>query len=172
MGAPAVDRLEFRGEVTAADINAIRRLVAATGLFNREEIAVAEGLVGERLAKGPASGYEFVIAQREGVMVGYACFGPVAGTQASYDLYWIVAAPQFQRMGIGRRLLGEVERRIAAAGGRRIYAETSGREQYAPTRAFYQRMGFRQEAVLPDFFAPGDDKVIFVKLLRSESRAT
>ncbi len=164
-GNAPTDRLQFRGEVAANDIDPIRQLVASTGMFNPEEIAMAEELVGERLAKGPASGYEFLIAEREGMIVGYACYGRIPGTQESYDLYWIVTAPQFQRTGIGRQLLGEVERRIAAAGGQRIYADTSGREQYAATRAFYQRMGFRREAILPDFFAPGDDKVIFVKLL-------
>lgn len=168
MAAPPADRLQFRHEVLAADLPAIRQLVAATGMFNTEEVGLAEELVAERLAKGPASGYEFIIAQRGKALVGYACYGRIAGTQASYALYWIATAPQFQRTGIGRQLLGEVERRIVAAGGGRLYADTSGREQYAPTRAFYERMGFRQAAVLPDFFAPGDDKVIFVKLLLPE----
>ncbi len=31
--------------------------------------------------------------------------------------------------------------------------------------AFYLRCGFRREAFLPDFYAPGDGKLIFVKNL-------
>lgn len=165
MVKPPSDRLQFRGEVTADDVDAIGRLVAATGQFNREEIAVAEELVGERLAKGPASGYEFLVAEQDGQIVGYACYGRIAGTLASYDLYWIAVAPEHQRRGIGRQLLREVERRVAAEGGGRIYVDTSGRPQYTATRAFYRRQGFVQEAVLRDFYAPGDDKTIFVKLL-------
>ena len=56
-----------------------------------------------------------------------------------------------------------------AAGGRRLYAETSGRAQYRPTRRFYRRAGFRREARLRDFYAPGDDKLIFVKELSPPS---
>lgn len=52
---------------------------------------------------------------------------------------------------------------IAAAGGSRVYAETSGRDQYAPTRAFYRACGYRKVAELADFYADGDAKVIFVK---------
>ena len=37
--------------------------------------------------------------------------------------------------------------------------------QYAPTRAFYLRCGYEIAAELPDFYEPGDGKVIFVKTL-------
>ena len=46
-----------------------------------------------------------------------------------------------------------------------MYLDTSGRAQYAPTRAFYERKGYRVAARLEDFFAPGDDKVIYVRTL-------
>jgi hypothetical protein len=46
-----------------------------------------------------------------------------------------------------------------------VYVETSGRRDYAPTRAFYERAGYRPEARLADFYAPGDDKWIYVKPL-------
>jgi hypothetical protein len=50
-------------------------------------------------------------------------------------------------------------------GGRHCYVETSGRRDYAPTRAFYKRSGYTAEAWLADFYAPGDDKLIFRKAL-------
>jgi hypothetical protein len=49
--------------------------------------------------------------------------------------------------------------------GRRIYVETAGREQYAPTRAFYERLGYYPVACLPEFYARGDAKVIYEKVL-------
>ena len=52
-------------------------------------------------------------------------------------------------------------------GGRRIYAETSGRPQYEPTRVFYERLGFTPETQLKDFYAPGEDKVFYVRVLKS-----
>ena len=61
--------------------------------------------------------------------------------------------------------MDETERLIRAMGGRRVYAETSGRAQYEPTREFYLRLGFDREAELADFYAPGDAKVFFVKAI-------
>jgi hypothetical protein len=58
-----------------------------------------------------------------------------------------------------------VQDRVIAQGGERLYIDTSGREKYAPTRAFYERNGFSCEARLTDFYAPGDDRVIYVKML-------
>ena len=37
------------------------------------------------------------------------------------------------------------------------------RPPYAPTRGFYLRCGYYQAALLKDFYAPGDDKVIYAK---------
>jgi hypothetical protein len=62
-------------------------------------------------------------------------------------------------------LLAESEARIAAAGGRLVWVETSSRAQYQPTRAFYLRCGYCEAARLADFYAPGDAKVIFVRRL-------
>ncbi len=124
----------LRDDVTTDDVMAVRRIVAATGFFRPDEIGVAVELVEERITKGAQSGYEFLFAAHQGVVIGYACYGLIACTRGSFDLYWIAVDPAWQQQGIGRILLGEVERRIEDAGGRHIYIETSGREQYAPTR--------------------------------------
>ena len=155
----------LRYELTPADRDAVRDIVASTGFFSPAEIDVAIELVDERLSKGPASGYEFVLAYSDGQTVAYTCYGPIAGTQSSFDLYWIAVRHGQRGSGLGRLLMDETERRIALAGGRRVYAETSNRAQYAPTRAFYERCGYLREAVIVDFYAPGDDKVIYVKVV-------
>ena len=155
----------FRDEVVPGDGERVRRLVDITGFFHPEEVAVAEELVEERLAKGDDSGYHFIMAEHYGRLAGYACFGPIPCTDFSYDLYWIAVHPDFQGRGLGRRLLGEAERRIKAAGGRRIYVDTSQRVQYASTRAFYESRGYRLETVLKDFYAVGDGKAIYCKSL-------
>jgi GNAT superfamily N-acetyltransferase len=155
----------FRYEVAPADRLAVRAIAESTGFFSPAETDVAVELVDERLAKGPASGYEFAFAEEGGELLGYSCFGPIAATEASFDLYWIVVAKNRQGAGVGRMLMVESERLIHAAGGRRVYVETSSRAQYEPTRAFYQRGGYRIEVILDDFYAPGDGKVILVKVL-------
>jgi ribosomal protein S18 acetylase RimI-like enzyme len=153
----------LRGQVAPADRDAVRRIVEATGFFRPDEVDVAVELVDEALAKGAASGYHFIFAETAGVVAGYACYGPIACTLGSYDLYWIAVDPNRQGQGLGQLLLREAERQIAQSGGRHIYIETSGRPQYTPTRAFYQRCGYEVAAVLAEFYDRGDDKVIWRK---------
>lgn len=157
----------------AGDEAAVRRMASATGFFREDEVEVACELVRERLEKGPASGYEFVFAEGEdGSPIGYACFGPIACTLGSYDLYWIVVEPGRQGRGVGRALVDAVERRVREAGGRGVYIETSSTARYEPTRRFYERCGYRLEARLEDFYSDGDDKLVFGKRFRGGTPAS
>jgi len=163
-GEPLPCRL--RTQATPADRNAVRSILASTGFFYPGEIDIAVELVDEHLAKGDASGYHFVFADSAaGDVLGYACYGQIPCTLASYDLYWIAVDQHHHSRGLGRMLLDEVERQVKAAGGQQLYIETSNREQYQPTRHFYLRCGYQQAALLADFYAPGDDKVIYAKRL-------
>ncbi len=158
-------QLDIRERVTPVDIDDVREMVRATGFFSVEEIGIAVELVEEGLEHGAASGYEFVFLERDGRLLGYTCYGRTPGTAGAFDLYWIVVSPDAHRQGIGRMLLEETDRRIRERGGTCVYAETSARDQYTPTRLFYLRTGFRQEAVLPSFYAPGEAKVIFSRAI-------
>jgi len=160
-----VNGVTLRDTLVPEDGQRVRRLVEITGFFHPEEVDVAEELVVERLNKGDGSGYHFVMADHYGRLAGYACYGPIPCTDFSYDLYWIAVHPDFQNRGLGRRLLAEAERYIKAAGGRRIYVDTSQRVQYASTRAFYENRGYTLETVLKDFYAVGDGKAIYCKSL-------
>jgi GNAT superfamily N-acetyltransferase len=155
----------YRENVMPEDREAIARLVRATGFFSEEEEGIAVELVDERLAKGEASGYFFLFAEAEGRLLGYACFGPIPGSLHSYDLYWIAVDPKAQGRGLGRKLVDAAERLMARQGARRVYADTSSRPQYEPTRDFYLACGYRQEAFLADFYGPDDGKVIFGKVI-------
>lgn len=144
----------------------MRALVEATGFFRPDEVEVAAELVREALARGVASGYRFIFADdAAGRPVGYACYGEIACTLGSYDLFWIVVDPAAQGRGLGRRLLREAEADIAGLGGRRVYIETSSQEKYRPTQGFYERCGYALEARLVDFYDRGDDKLIYVRAL-------
>lgn len=164
-GRPHGDDLLFETQVRESHIEEVRRLCAATGRFSPEEVDLAEELVREYLRLGPVSGYRFLWAHRSGPPLGYACYGPIPCTLGSFDLYWIAVDPARQGSGIGRGLISKAEELVAAEGGRRIYVDTSSRPDYQPTRFFYQRRGYTCVAVVSDFYAPGEDKVIFKKSL-------
>lgn len=160
------DAIVYRREVRVDDRERVRCLVRATGFFSPAECDIAVELVDDRLARGEASGYGFLFAEAGGTLLGYTCFGPIPGTSQGFDLYWIAVDPQAQGRGLGRTLLAASEQLMAADGARRVYAETSSRHQYTPTRAFYVACGYLQEAFLADFYAPDDGKIIFVKVLK------
>jgi ribosomal protein S18 acetylase RimI-like enzyme len=155
----------FRYDVEERDCQEVRRLVDATGYFSAAEADVAVELVQERLAKGDASGYHFVFVEEGRAPAGYGCYGPIPGTESSFDLYWIVVDPSRRGKGLGRALMTNMERLVQERGGRRIYVDTSSRPQYASTRAFYEHNGYVQAALLEDFYAPGDGKAIYLKVL-------
>lgn len=157
--------LTYRSEVQPEDLAAVHRLVESAGVFSPTEVAVAVELVEERLAYGTESGYHFIFVEEVNCLIGYACYGPVPLTAASFDLYWIVVDKAVQGRRVGKELLRRVEEKIAQLGGRQVYIETSSRSCYAPARNFYLSCGYRQAAVLKDFYAPGDDKVIYGKVL-------
>ena len=159
-------QITLRSEVTPTDPETIRMIVSSTGFFRDDEIPVAAELAEERLEKGAASGYEFLFAEIAGETVAYSCYGLIPCTLHSYDLYWIATRLDYMNRGIGKRLLQETEKAIFMAGGQGIYVETSSKEQYAPTRAFYENNQYQLQARFENFYAPGDDKLVYVKTSR------
>jgi ribosomal protein S18 acetylase RimI-like enzyme len=157
--------LSFREDVLPGDPGTVRDIVASTGFFYDHEIEVAVELVDERLSRGLDSGYLFLFAEQGGRTVGYSCYGEIACTAGSYDLYWIAVRQDCRGQGIGKVLLQKTEALIAGLKGRAVWAETSGQNKYAPTRSFYLRNGYQEEAVLKEFYGPGDDKFVYVKRL-------
>jgi ribosomal protein S18 acetylase RimI-like enzyme len=161
-------KYEYRERLLPADRDIVRRIVESTGFFYPEEELIAVELVDTHLSRGEESGYHFLFCQDEtNTVLGYTCFGPIPGTLASFDIYWIAVDRSRQGHGIGKQLLEQTEKTIRGMGGTRIYVETSSRILYDPTRSFYRNSGYHEEATLKDFYAPGDNKIIYVKKISS-----
>jgi ribosomal protein S18 acetylase RimI-like enzyme len=144
----------------------IHSINTSVGVFSQEEVECVDELWEEYLAQGSEkSGYYFLVDREDGHTLGYACFGPRALTDQTYDLYWIAVDANTHRGGIGRGLLSASEEAIRKLGGRLLIVETSGLPKYAPTRAFYVATHYTLEATLKDFYSDGDDLVIFTKHL-------
>ncbi len=159
--------LTMRIEPVFEDAGRVRQLLDATGFFRPDEVGVAEELVLERLGRGLASGYHFIFVDAPGDdrLDGYACYGPTPCTVGAFDLYWIAVHPQAQGLGLGRELFEVVAAAARKQGGRILFAETSSRPQYAPTRRFYDRCGCEVSAIVREFYDADDDKVIFSRKL-------
>jgi ribosomal protein S18 acetylase RimI-like enzyme len=178
------------GELAPANRDRLTQILDATRVFRPEEVEVALELFDEAFpphaspsgpadALPPATGYRLPAAgcsyaflgafTPEGELVGYACYGPTPDTDRSYDLYWIAVDPCAQGTGSGTRLLTEVERTLQGQHARMLIVETSSRSEYASTRRFYEKRGYAEAARVREFYAPGDDRVIFTKRFHSPS---
>ncbi len=127
---------------------------------------MAMELVDDRLRHGEASHYRFLVAELDGMVTGYACWGPILGTVESADLYWIAVDPSGpgprRRPGAARRGRALDRRRRGGPGS--TWRPPVGRSTN-PTRAFYLACGYHIAAELEHFYAPGDAKVIFLRVL-------
>jgi len=159
------DPCHFRENVAPGDRDEFEAILRGTGFFSDAEVGIALELIDAFIAQGTKSGYHFLVHERGTELLGFSCYGPIPGTASSYDLYWIAVHRRHQRKGLGNAILVETEARIRALDGTRVYAETSGRDLYHPTRSFYEGNGYAQQARLKDYYGPGDDQVIFGKVL-------
>lgn len=157
--------LTYRQQIQPSHIDAIDRIIQSSGFFSPAEIDLALELAKEKLADD-ASSYQFLFGEDKDLVWGYTCFGLIPATAGSYDLYWIAVDEHFRYRGLGRELMIKTEEIISALGGKHIYAETSSRNQYRPTQNFYERCGYFREAILKDFYATGDSKIIYSKEIK------
>ena len=156
--------------LTADDRARIEEITRLVGVFREDELLVALEVFDEAVRGAAGNTYSVLGAQVDGDVAGWICWGPTPCTLGTYDLYWMAVAPEAQGNGIGKALLEEMERRLAGV-ARLIVIETAGRADYAPTRAFYQARGYSPVSRIPDFYAPGDDQVVFAKEVSGREKA-
>lgn len=153
--------------VRASDRAAVEHITRSSGLFREDEIPVAVEVFDAAAAGDPS--YTALAAEADGRVAGWICWGPTPCTLGTWDLYWMAVDPSLQGSGVGTALIREMEHRLAGL-ARMIVVETAGRADYAGTRAFYEARGYRAVATIPDFYAPGDDQIAYVKYLTSTAQ--
>ena len=148
----------------------VAAIVAAIPAFRAEDEAIALELLDESLDPTPATDYAWLIAERNGQVVGFACFGPIPLTEGTFDLYWIAVSPATTRLGIARQLDAAVTIAVRAQPGARwLLAETSSTVDYQPAQAFYARQGYQLLGRIADYYRPGDDRLTFGKRLDEDA---
>lgn len=150
--------------VTVDDREVIEQMFRSNTIFADHEVAVALEVFDAALNPGQTD-YESLGVELAGRLAGWICWGPTPCTVGTYDMYWIAVDPSVHGAGLGSILVAEMERRLIGR-ARLIVVETGGRREYDATRAFYLARGYEEAARVRDFYAPGDDQVIFVKRLQ------
>jgi len=152
--------------MASEDKPALMQILWATPQFMPAEVLVAEELIDSYLKDSFGSGYHIFVAEIDSTVVGYICYGPTPLTEGTWDIYWMAVAKENQGRGIGRNLLNFAENGMREAHGRLALIETSSKPEYERTRRFHHSQGYELIGHIPDFYAPGDDKLIFRKRLR------
>lgn len=162
------------------DREAIAELVSRDGTFRPDEIACAMELVDAALGKAESNTYEILVAAEDapanaqgparplgGTVIGYVCFGATPMTEATFDLYWIVVAPEGRGRGTGGTLLRATEQHLTERGVVTLRIETSSQEGQGGAARFYRRHGYEQVGHIADFYRSGDDLLTFAKRLKA-----
>jgi ribosomal protein S18 acetylase RimI-like enzyme len=140
-------------------------ILHSTPEFLPHEVVVAEELIDAFLTIPRESGYYILVAETDGTVAGYVCYGETPLTEGTWDIYWIAVDRTRQGKGIGGALMREMENRIRELKGRLAIIETSSKADYNKTRRFHTSQGYSEIALIPDFYTVGDSKVIMVKRL-------
>lgn len=131
--------------------------------------AEASGFLGDmfstHFASGESEGHVCLTDAEDGEPCGMAYARPVEATDGTWNLLMIVVAPGKQGSGRGRALMESVETTLRERGERLLLVETSGIESYDKTRQFYAGCGYTETARVPDYYAAGEDMVLFRKPL-------
>jgi ribosomal protein S18 acetylase RimI-like enzyme len=150
---------------TPADTPELLTLTAATGFFKPHDVEILQEVLDDYHASNREEGHRAVTSERGGQVVGFAYYAPTPMTAGTWTLWWIAVSKTSQSRGLGGELLHYVEEDVRGQGGRLLLIETSSVAMYEPTRKFYGKHGYEQEAVVRDYYADGDGLVIYRKRL-------
>ncbi len=145
----------------AGDIAALQAVLDATELFPSE-------LLPDMIAPffgADTPGNLWLSCEMEGSVIGLCYAQPEELTDGTWNMRAIAVAPAHQGQGAGAAITADLEQRLKTIGARVLIVDTSGTDDFAQTRAFYSKNGYETEARIRDFWAAGDDKVIFRKAL-------
>jgi ribosomal protein S18 acetylase RimI-like enzyme len=149
-----------------SETDALVTLAEGTGVFKPLEMDALREVLNDYHGGDVPYGHRAVTVEQEGQPIGFAYYAPTPMTEQTWHLYWIFVGKATQARGVGAKLLAHAEEDIVRSGGRLFLIETSSLPSYEPTRRFYLKHGYEQAALVRDFYADGDDQVIFRKRLR------
>jgi ribosomal protein S18 acetylase RimI-like enzyme len=147
------------------DTTALLALIDAIGFQPHELEEMGEMLTDYFSGNSDSDRFWIADDDHDGGLVGVAYCEPERMTDRTWNLQFIAIRPDCQGQGRGAALLCYVEQTLTARGGRVLLVETSGLPSFKRTRAFYAKCGYEEEARIRDFYAVGDNKIVFRKVL-------
>ena len=153
--------------IRPADRTAVLSTVRAADLLPEDGVAdVATEL--DALVEGNPGRGAWLIDATDADVAGVAFYVPEPMTDGTWNLLMLAVHPDHQGQGRGSALVRAVEQDLRARGARMLVIETSGVPDFASQRRFYERLGYRRQGWIEEFFEAGDAKVVYAKLLDTE----
>lgn len=143
------------------DIGDLRRVLDGTGLFPSEMLPDML----EAFLSNDGAGDIWLTCDADGVAIGFCFAAPEALADGTWNMLALAVLPAEQGHGLGGAIVRRLEADLRERGQRVLIADTSGADEFARTRAFYRGNGYAEEARIRDFWAAGDDKVVYWKSL-------
>jgi ribosomal protein S18 acetylase RimI-like enzyme len=153
-----------------ADAKPLEEMLSRIPNFADKEISVAMELVNIAAVNTDQTDYNIFVYENENRLVGYHCTGRRPLTDGVFDLYWIAADPASPVKGVGKALLDHAEEFVISNNGRWILAETSSKDDYSNTRRFYLKNNYSVIAEINDFYAEGDNLLVFGKFFKNNTK--
>jgi ribosomal protein S18 acetylase RimI-like enzyme len=145
------------------DIDTILEIAAAIA-FEPHELEQLSTMLANYFGSTDQDG-RFWLTDDDHGPVGVAYCEPERMTDQTWNLLLIAIHPDHQGKGRGTALLRHVEQTLAGQGGRLLLVETSGIPDFDGARSFYRQCGYEEEARIRDFYAFGDDKIVYRRQL-------
>ena len=146
---------------TSSDVPSLAKVADASELFPGEMLPE---MISGYLSGGESQGV-WLTYELEGEAAGFCFAVPEKLTDGTWNMLAIAVHPTYQGRGAGSALVKHLEATLLARSQRVLIADTSGTPEFKQTRAFYRKNGYSEEARIRDFWAEGNDKVVFRKLL-------
>ncbi len=139
------------------DMPAIGQIAQTAGLFPAEALP-------EMVEPALAGGTDVwrVVTDDSSAVAGFAFAREEPFTDKVWNVLALAVDPAQHRRGCGSTLLREVEGDLDA---RMILIETTQLPDQAAARGLYAAMGYGEEGRVRDYYATGEDKVIFRKVM-------
>ncbi len=149
--------------MTAEDKPALMNMLENTPEFNTLDRSVAEEVIDACLFDPTSGEFYAMVTEVDSQVAGYVCYGHNNMTASTWGIYWIDVAGSIQGKGVGREMMTTAENNIKKAGGKLIVLETSSLPIYDRTNRFYIKLNYTQVCRIADFYAPGDDQIMYIK---------
>ncbi len=147
--------------VTTADVDDLKLVLDSCALFPSEYL---DEMISDYFNNAETEDHWFTfLIDEKPVAIGYCI--PEKLTEGTYNLLAIGVSQNAQRKGVASAMMEYIEQLLKQKKGRLLLVETSSDEAQIAARKLYQKIGYKQVAVIDDFWKDGEDKIIFLKQL-------